>query len=275
MATDRLLPVLVGVCCIVALGVSASTLESSLSTSPDDVIDIDYDELPVGQESLSEAKEQASQTGKPATDGSPSEVSKESESGETAGPSQSTGEGLGTGLGEGIPSLLDRLLSLLYSLLAYAAVTAAIGLAAVAGYRYRDHIRRHLAGLLPESDRAGESLWVRDGAQGYALEATTPIDDAWLEMLDRAGVTDPHARSPRESARRAVENGLPREPVERITREFEAVRYGPEGPTPDRVDRVESELDRIRGAGVNEHRDTDHVDSGSRAERTDQRGVVE
>lgn len=241
---------LVGVCCIVALGVSATTLESSLSTSPDDVIDLDYDELPIGQESLADAKKQAIQKGKPDTRGDPSDVQSQSDNPQTSDQSQSQGRGQGTGLGYGVPSLLDRLLGLLYSLLAYAAVTLAIGLAAAAGYRYRDRIRDHLAGLWPESDRAGESLWVRDEDQGYALEATNPVHEAWLELLDRAGIDDPHARSPRESARRAVENGLPREPVERVTREFEAVRYGPAEPTQDRVDRVESELARISRRGL-------------------------
>lgn len=245
MTADRLIPVLVGVCCIVALGVSATTLESSLSTSPDDVIDLDYDELPVGQESLANAKEQATQKGKPDTAGDPREVQSQSDSAQASDPSRSEGQGPGSGLGYGIPSLLDRLLDLLYTLLVYAAVTLAIGLAAVAGYRYRDRIRDHLVGLWPESDRAGESLWVRDEDHGYTLEVSNPIDEAWLQLLDRAGIDDPHARSPRGSARRAVENGLPREHVESITREFEAVRYGPAEPTPDRVDRVESELARI------------------------------
>lgn len=269
MTADRLLPVLVGVCCIVALGVSATTLESSLSTSPDDVIDLDYDDLPVGQESVANAKEQATQKGKPTSAGEPNEVEAQSDSAEASGPSQSEGQGPGEGPGSGVPSLLDRLLDLLYTLLAYAAIAAVIGLAVAAGYRYRDRIRDHLVGLLPASDRAGEALWVRDGAQGYALEATNPIDEAWLDLLDRAGVTDPHARSPRESARRAVENGLPREPVEHITREFEAVRYGPVEPTPDRVERVEAALDRIRTSGAG-----NITERSTPENRTKQRGVA-
>ena len=265
MTADRLLPVLVGVCCIVALGVSATTLESSLSTSPDDVIDIDYDELPIGQESLSDAKEQANQKGKPDTKGDPREVESQSDSEQASDPSQSQsqGQGPGEGMGYGVPSLLDRLLGLLYSLLAYAAVTLAIGLAAVAGYRYRDRIRDHLVGLWPESGRAGESLWVRDEDPGYALEATNPVHEAWLQLLDRAGIADPHARSPRESARQAIENGLPREPVERITREFEAVRYGAAEPTPDRVDRVESELERIDQRGPDDRSVTEGRSPGA------------
>lgn len=247
MTTNRFLPVLVCVCCIVALGVSATTLESSLSTSPDDVIDIEYDELPIGQESLTDAKEQANQKGKPdsGTDSSEMESGTNSNGDSQERSQASGGDGDSSGLGDGIPSLLDRLLSLLSTLLVYAAVTLAIGLAAAAGYRYRGRIRDRIAGLWPDTERAGESLWVRDTTQTYADDASNPIHHAWLQLLEHAGIDDPHAHSPRESARRAVESGLPREPVEQITREFEAVRYGPAEPTPDRIDRVESELGRI------------------------------
>lgn len=268
MTADRLLPVLVGVCCILALGVSATTLESSLSTSPDDVINLDYDELPIGKESLANAKEQATQKGKPDAESEPSESETQSESDAAPRPSQSASGGTDSGLDSGSPSLLDRLLSLLYTLLAYAAVTAAIGLAAAAGYRYRDRIRSRLAGLFPPSDRAGEALWVRDEDQQYALDAMNPIDEAWLEVLDRAGIDNPHARTPRESARQAIENGLPREPVEHITRAFETVRYGPGEATPDRIERVESELDRIRAAGG------DDSERKTQATDTRQRGVA-
>lgn len=268
MTADRLLPVLVGVCCILALGVSATTLESSLSTSPDDVIDLDYDELPIGQESLANAKEQANQEGKPDAEAEPSDGESQSESDAAPEPSQSESGGTDSGMDSGIPSLLDRLLSLLYSLLAYAAVTIAIGLAAAAGYRYRDRIRSRLAGLLPHSDRAGEALWVRDEDQQYSLDATNPIDEAWLEVLDRAGIDNPHARSPRESARHAIENGLPREPVEHITRAFETVRYGPGEATPDRIERVETELERIRAAGG------EHGERKTHAKDTRQRGAA-
>ena len=253
MTADRLLPVLVCVCCIVALGVSATTLESSLSTSPDDVIDIEYDELPIGQESLSDAKEQATQKGKPESEAPPREVDS-GENSETENPQQNAqsqgGDGTKSGLGYGVPSLLDRLLSLLYTLLVYGAVTLAIGLAAAAGYRYRERIRDRLAGLWPESDRAGEALWVRDDEQQYTTDASHPVHHAWLRMLDIAGITEPHSQSPRESATQAVENGLPREPVERITREFEAVRYGPAEPTQEHIDRVESALQRIERDGA-------------------------
>lgn len=247
MTANRFLPVLVCVCCIVALGVSATTLESSLSTSPDDVIDIEYDELPIGQESLSDAKEQATQKGKPDSAADPSEMDSGANSDSDSQESSQApgGDDDSSGLGDGIPSLLDRLLSLLSSLLVYGAVTLAIGLTAAAGYRYRDRIRDRLAGLWPDAERAGESLWVRDDAQTYADDATNPIHHAWLQLIEHAGIDDPHAHSPRESARRAVANGLPRAPVEQITHEFEAVRYGPAEPTPDRIDRVESELGRI------------------------------
>lgn len=249
MTTDRLLPLVVSLCCIAALGVSATTLESSLSTSPDDVIDIQYEELPLGKGQLEGVERQVSKPGKPQSNpesGNPDRNTNQEppDSGET---SQSRGSegGTGFGMGAGIPSLVDQLLALLRELLLYGAALLAVGLASAAGYRYRDRIRDRLAALLPESGREREPLWVRDAPETYDTDASNPIHRTWLRMLDRANISNPGSRSPRDAARVAVENGLDRRPVEAITREFEAVRYGPAEPTSDRIDRVESAFDRL------------------------------
>lgn len=249
MTTDRLLPLVVGICCIAALGVSATTLQSSLSTTPDDVIDIQYKELPLGKGQLDGVKRQVSKPGKPQSNpesGTPDRNTNQEppDAGETSQSRGSDGAS-GFGMGTGIPSLVDQLLALLRKLLLYGAALLAVGLASAAGYRYRERIRDRLAALLPESGRQGEPLWVRDDAASYDTDASNPIHRTWLRMLHRADISNPDARSPRDAARLAVERGLDRQPVEAITREFEAVRYGPTEPTSDRVDRVQNAFDQL------------------------------
>lgn len=50
MTQERALTVLVALFCIVCLGVSATAIESSLATHPDDVIDLDYQYLPFDED---------------------------------------------------------------------------------------------------------------------------------------------------------------------------------------------------------------------------------
>jgi len=251
MTTNRLLPLVVSLCCITALGVSATTLESSLSTSPDDVIDVQYEQLPLGKEQLGDVKQQVSRPGDPETDsqsGNPETPSNQDppDSGETS-QSQGSEGAMGFGMGVGVPSLVDRLLDLLRDLLLYGVAVLSIGLASAAGYRYRGRIRDRLAALLPETGRTDESLWVRDEADAYDTDASNAVDRAWLRLLDHADITDAGTQSPRAVATLAVERGLDRQAVDVITREFEAIRYGPAEPTQDRCSRVEHAVDQLDG----------------------------
>lgn len=277
MTTNRLLPLVVSICCIAALGVSATTLQSSLSTKPDDVIDIQYDQLPLGTEQLEGVKQQVSKPGKPQSNPERGNQDLDNpdppDSGDTS-QSRGTEGASGLGMGTGIPSLVDRLLALLRELLLYGAAILAVGLASAAGYRYRDRIRDRLAALLPESGREGEPLWVRDEAATYDTTPSNAVHHGWLRMLERADIPNPDSRSPRDAARLAVERGLDRTSVEQVTREFEAVRYGPAEPTSDRVDRVESALDALDGDGLEATRAAENASKRTRgSEPTSDGGV--
>jgi hypothetical protein len=52
------------------------------------------------------------------------------------------------------------------------------------------------------------------------------IEDAWQTMVERLPVRNPRATTATEYARAAIDAGLPREPVERLTRVFQEVKYG-------------------------------------------------
>lgn len=64
----------------------------------------------------------------------------------------------------------------------------------------------------------------------------TTIEEAWVAFADDLPVRDPETMTARESAGAAVEAGYPPEPVYRLTRIFEAVRYGDGSRTQDRID---------------------------------------
>lgn len=86
--------------------------------------------------------------------------------------------------------------------------------------------------LTGDDDRAASPDREPAGGEGprptVSLSYGSPDDNAvvraWTRMRAETGVDD--ARTPGETARRATEQGLPREAVSRLTDQFRAVRYG-------------------------------------------------
>lgn len=58
MTRSRALTVLVAALAVSALGVTATSLEATLSTSPDEAIDLDFDRLPIGEDDAAAVKEE-------------------------------------------------------------------------------------------------------------------------------------------------------------------------------------------------------------------------
>jgi hypothetical protein len=48
MKADTLLTAVVALCCVLAIGATSTTLDSTVSTDPDDVAEVDYDKIPIG-----------------------------------------------------------------------------------------------------------------------------------------------------------------------------------------------------------------------------------
>lgn len=241
--TGRIAPLAVAVLCIAAIGVSATTLDSSLSTDPKDEIDPDYEALPISEglvvelfqefhpdvEPPEDAKVEEPPEEKPPREqppeGEPPENvdGPEGASGADDAGSQSggggngdTGFGLGGGeeAGEDEESARERLLGLLASL-ARALLPLLVVLALAV--RYRDRLPAPLSG--EEDPNRRSAAWP---------EADPPnaVDRAWLAMVRQIEPERPGVMTPAECARAAREAGLDPEAVEAITAAFERVHYG-------------------------------------------------
>lgn len=277
MNTEQFTSVCVALACIASLGVASTTLDSSLSTDPDDIVTFDYGNLPITGEDAVRIDRAIASTGDEAaeasagTQGESGEVressavdaeadgqaSKPSRSEQVAASRRSGAEQRQADGGRSDrrraqndeqseatpPDLVDRLLSLLSALLPW------IALAALAGgilYRYRE--------------RLGAALGDRgtDAADVEPKEVPAPdgdIERAWLAMVEAASVDRPRSKTPAECAAAAVETGLDPESVETLRRTFEEVRYG-DGPLTDEH--------RRRAARARRHLD---LDSDRRGER--------
>ncbi|WP_436928804.1 DUF4129 domain-containing protein [Halosimplex halobium] len=74
----------------------------------------------------------------------------------------------------------------------------------------------------------------RTGAEWPRGDPGEAIARAWVDLVERADVADPAARTPAEVRRIAVESGLDPDAVATLTGAFRAVRYGGEPPTDPR-----------------------------------------
>lgn len=255
--------------CIIAVGTSATTLDSSLSTDPDDVIDIDYKYLPFGADTGATLKNAgqpnergrnsastASEGGNQGSDQSSNEASDDGSSSDgssgeggagqsaDAGPGQSAGAGAGSGQGYGAGTL-QSLLDLLAKLIPLILLLIALALA----YRYRDRL---LALILA----VDSWFWDRSDARRGGGEAPWPrrqpsndIHRAWLAMVQRANPSNPRNRTPAEFARAAVDAGMDSDTVRTLTTLFEEVRYGGEPVTDERREVAREGLRRLDHPG--------------------------
>lgn len=250
-----------------SLGVSATTIDSAMSTDANEVINLDYDRVPIGQDHAGRVLDEIEQPGGDSNDAPAGGSNSDASSGATAAdasssegdPQQSQGSrdadqreanseaesrgesegnaargGGSTNGGSGLgpdPSLLDRLLALLLALLRYALWLAVFLTAAALGYRYRDRIRALVASATASRSTAHDG---NDARGAYDVPPSNAVDRAWAAMVARLDVDRPETTTPQEFATRAVESGFDREAVERLTRTFEEVHYGDRPVTRDR-----------------------------------------
>ena len=87
------------------------------------------------------------------------------------------------------------------------------------------------------------------GEAADRIEETTDVENevyrAWREMTTHLDVANPQSSTPAEFAAAAVEAGMAREDVDRLTSMFEEVRYGGESPTEEREQQALEALRRI------------------------------
>lgn len=261
MNSSRLAPVAVALLCITALGVSATTLETTLTTDPDEEIDPEYELLPIGQEDALTIQQEMDGTdeGDPGNgqDGDPTDESEDDpsdpdESDEESAASDSGDDGTGssddgTGTAPSAPDLLDRLLALLLALLRVL-MPAAVVLASLAlAVRYRERIAAALAALVA-SGAPDDRSPVRDEIEAWPPAAPeNPVDRAWVTMVRQAGLDRPAVMTPSECAAAAREAGLDPRAVADITDAFERVHYGGR-PASAEAERAEDGLRRLQNA---------------------------
>ena len=270
MTTRSTIATALAVLCVVSMGVSATTLESTVRTNPDEVIDLDWERLPIGEEAAAELKAEMREnegtvtTERPDSGGQEREVAYRSRS--DAGGSERevvTGSRSGTGAREslrvggerepvplssqqsageerestssrqpagGVPP--DRSPWDRLWLLAAIALLAAV---AAVGYRY---VRRlDLVGTTT-SDGPEPHQWPPE-------EPATEVDRAWLAMVGRLDLDRPWTRTPAEVADAAVEAGMDPEGVYRVTAAFEEVHYGGSWIKSSHRKRVREGLERL------------------------------
>lgn len=288
MNRERYLTVLLVACCIGATGVAATSLDATVEQRPDDVIDLDFDELPIGTDQGLELKgalegepsgtepadaapeasaeggaEEASEASS-ASDGdaeSDSGTNGETQSGSGEGGEQESGGEAGDGgqsggseedgesaTGQskteggtdsgGELSLLERLVDLLGRLLPLVVLALLLALA----YRYREHL---LALYVLARGAVGAEDGGKRETEWPGREPRNEVHRAWLTMVSRTGIEDPHRRTTGECAAAAVDAGLDSDAVRTLTGVFEEVRYGERPVTDDRRERAREGLSQL------------------------------
>jgi len=280
MNSDSYVSVAIAALCIIALGVSATTLESSLSTDPDDVIDLDWENLPISQDEAADVQremqsEQSSDGnggGSSDSDGGESskgtstettQVQKQQEQQEQqkqrdqqSDPQEQDPDG--DSFMPGQTTIWDILLDLLPWLVALAWLAAVCGTL----YHYRKQVLALALAMLPRGSEDGET---DDGDDWAAVEPANEVDRLWLRMVRGLDVDDPETTTPTEFAREAVRDGMDSDGVRALTGVFEEVRYGDTGVTEDRKRRARA---GYRKLGLDDC-DTRMPEDRGRGSRTD------
>jgi hypothetical protein len=276
VTADRVLTVAVALACLFAVGSGAASLDSAVDTSPGDAIDVDYASLPIESDDAGRLKEQynaAADDGQPPESGSGAEGGPNEGPGDdpppgapnadspdedasfigedaSLGPSEGDGdEGLGTGPGSEGPlgtlvSALGTLLSVLLSALGGLLLLGGL----VLGIRHRGRIR---ARLWPYLYRLGFAVDDPTSATDRQVRRPEPdpqnrVSRAWFEMMERLGVQDEAALTPRELAVLAKHRGADPDVVWSLTEVFEEVTYGGAPVTDRRRERATRQLERFR-----------------------------
>ena len=248
---DRALAAVVAVLCVVAFGVAATTLDSSLSSEPGDLVQPDYGGLPFEQKDVTELRKALesnqdkgdSKTTKPTQQGDSKQQPQGGASGDTKSADSSPDQGQdesSSGQKPTEPSLLDRLLAFLLSLWPLLVLLVAAGLV----YRYRERLGALLAALVGGVGASGGGGTTEPDPWADAAP-DNDVERAWLTMVRAAGLSRPWTKTPGECAEAAVSSGLDPEGVRTITDVYEEVRYGGARPTEGHERRAREGLGRL------------------------------
>lgn len=283
MKADTVLTAIIAVCCVFAVGATSTTLDSTVSTDPEDVAQVEYEKLPVGEGDARELDEaidgdgsaegdDRSQSGPPTAaadsesgdgeprqgerdgdggdarqerDGESDEESRQKQSGANERETQSAGgSSADADSGDGPMLTEPTLLERLVSLLRDLLDALSTALPFAVVLVALGAAVRYRDGLL---SRVAPTA---DDGGGGASEFDPDPDDAvaaaWFEMVDRLDLADSRHLTPRECAEAARRRDVDPDAVRRLTALFEEVRYGGARVTEERRRRAEESIRRVR-----------------------------
>ena len=271
MSRSRAAPLLIALLSVSTLGFAATSMEATLTTDPDEAIDLDWDRLPISEGDAAAVKDEIQRgdgenTGAPAAEDGGSGDSRGADAGSESDDEQSgasggddtapesrdgdegTGDSGGGGEDAGVDSaaapsagdsgLADRRPSLLIVL---AAALVALVAAALA-YRYRERLRA----AFDAGPRAGGPS--ADGEPWPGTEPSNPVDGAWVAMVRRLEPARPETTTAAECRRLARERHLDVEAVDAIATAFERVHYG-DAAVAEEAERARAGLRRLDEGG--------------------------
>ncbi len=229
MTRHRVVPLGLAILCITSLGVVGTALDSSLTTDPDDEINLNYDRLPIGTSDAAAVQE---------------EIEGERDDETVADQPFQEMESMGTQVTP--PTLLDRLLALLGEIVRLVLLFGAMVTLVALLYHYRERLLALFRTILTTDGETSGAVPAADGWPG--TKPSNAVDRAWLWMVRRADPERPATKTPAECARSAREAGIDPSVVETVTDAFERVHYGGV-PVEHEADRVRAVLEQIRSDG--------------------------
>lgn len=244
MNRSDVVSLLLAVLSISALVVAATTLDTTLTTDPQDEINPDWERLPIGQGDAATIREEIE--GGDETDETRETDETESTdvsdgSGERDQQDRQSGSGSGTGSTSSELSLLDRLLALLALVLRTLAPLLVAAVLGTLAYRYRDLLRSIFASADSTTVEAASTVepWPEAGPKNV-------VDRAWLTVMQHVDPESPETTTTDECRRLARERAIDIEAVDSIVTAFERVHYGGV-PVAEEKERARNGLRRLRG----------------------------
>lgn len=223
MDESRYVSVAVALLCVTAIGMSATTLESTVATDPADEIDIDWDRVPLGQDTAADIRDDIEGDRSEEVSSVDAEGGDDSAGGAERDESASSGsvEAGTTAASQPEWSLWSALLAVLRVVIPILVLLILAGIA----YRYRDRLLERIEQESTDDRREPpeDGSWPKD-------EPSTTVDRAWVAMVRRVNPERPATMTPAECAAAARESGLDGEAVDLVTSAFERVHYGGESP---------------------------------------------
>lgn len=265
MSRSRVVPVLIALLAVSALGVTATSLETTLTTDPDEAIDPNWDRLPIGEGDAAVIKQEMNEgngdeTGASAADdadgatdgsggdgeGAAAPLPDRDEMRESRGSDEDAG-GIGFA-SERVPdprepSRLDSLLSLFVAILRVLLPVVATLALAVLAYRYRGKLQSLLG---PKSVDEVTSESALESEAWPRADPSNVVDRAWLTMVRRVDPERPETTTTAECRAIARDRPMDTEAVEAIATAFERVHYGGV-PVADEADRAREGLRQLDG----------------------------